>query len=364
MIELKSVVKKYQNITAVNNISLKIDKGETCVLIGPSGCGKSTTLKMINKMILPDSGDILINNTSVNDFKDYELRRSIGYVIQSVGLFPHMTVYENIKTVPLLLKWDKKRMEKRVLELLELFKMKSSEYKDKYPFELSGGEAQRVGVARALAADPEILLMDEPFAALDPITRESLQLELIRVQKVLNKTIVFVTHDMEEAVKISTRVAILKNGGLVQYDSPEKLLTSPRDFFVSRFIGSDRGLMKLGRISVGKMVKPAQSVCMSENMGDVIKKYPDSLFLWVTDENKRFVGWINKYNDFPADKKVFEVMNEAESLFGIESECSFRDVLEKMIREGVELLPVLDSEGVLQGQVWGRDILRMNNDFE
>ncbi|MGM0418596.1 MAG: ATP-binding cassette domain-containing protein [Thermodesulfobacteriota bacterium] len=364
MIELKSVVKTYQNITAVDNISLKIDKGETCVLIGPSGCGKSTTLKMINKMIVPDSGDIFINNKSVNDFKDYELRRSIGYVIQSVGLFPHMTVYENIKTVPSLLKWDKKRMEKRVSELLELFKMKPSAYKDKYPFELSGGEAQRVGVARALAADPEILLMDEPFAALDPITRESLQLELIRVQKVLNKTIVFVTHDMEEAVKISTRVAVLRIGGLVQYDTPEKLLTSPRDSFVSRFIGSDRGLMKLGRISVGKMVKSAQSVFMTENMGEVIKKYPDSLFLWVIDENKRFVGWINKYKNFSRDQKVSDVMNEAESLFGIEPECSFRDVLEKMIREGVELLPVLDSEGVLQGQVWGRDILRMNNGSE
>ena len=364
MIELKSVVKTYQNITAVNNISLKIDKGETCVLIGPSGCGKSTTLKMINKMILPDSGDILINNRSVNEFKDYQLRRSIGYVIQSVGLFPHMTVYENIKTVPLLLKWDKKKIEKRVLELLELFKMNPSEYKDKYPFELSGGEAQRVGVARALAADPEILLMDEPFAALDPITRESLQLELIRVQKVLNKTIVFVTHDMEEAVKISTKVAVIRNGSLVQYDTPEKLLTSPGDHFVARFIGSDRGLMKLGRITVGKMIKPAESVFMTEKMEDVIKKYPDSLFLWVTDENKRFVGWINKYKNFPRDKKVYEVMNEAESLFGIEPECSFRDVLEKMIREGVELLPVLDSEGVLQGQVWGRDILRMNNGSE
>ncbi|MCL8252569.1 betaine/proline/choline family ABC transporter ATP-binding protein [Aeromicrobium fastidiosum] len=245
---LDGVTKRYpgQEKAAVDDVTLEIPAGEIVMLVGPSGCGKTTTMKMINRLIEPTSGRIFIGDDDVTDRNADELRRHIGYVIQGAGLFPHMTVAENISLVPKLLKWDKKRTSARVDELLELVNLEPGQYRDRYPRELSGGQQQRIGVARALAADPPVLLMDEPFGAVDPITRQRLQDELLRLQEELHKTIVFVTHDFDEAVKLGDRIAILQVGSeIVQYDTPERILSHPADDFVRGFVGHGAALKQL-----------------------------------------------------------------------------------------------------------------------
>jgi len=235
---------------AVDALSLEIGASEICVLIGPSGCGKTTTMRMINRMIEPDAGAIVVGGRDVTRIDPIELRRSIGYVIQQIGLFPHMTIAENIATVPRLLGWDRARIAKRVDELLARVDMDPARDRDRYPRELSGGQKQRIGVARALAADPPVMLMDEPFGALDPITRASLQDEFLRILRELDKTIVFVTHDIDEAIRMGTRIAIMRAGRLVQYDTPQAILGRPADAFVEAFVGSDRALKRLSLLVV------------------------------------------------------------------------------------------------------------------
>jgi osmoprotectant transport system ATP-binding protein len=245
---LDGVTKRYdtRSAPAVDNITLEIPAGEIVMLVGPSGCGKTTTMKMINRLIEPSSGRILIGDDDVTRRDADELRRHIGYVIQGAGLFPHLTVGDNIAIVPRLLKWDKKWIARAVDELLDLVSLDPGQYRDRYPRELSGGQQQRVGVARALAADPPVLLMDEPFGAVDPITRQRLQDELLRLQEELHKTIVFVTHDFDEAVKLGDKIAILRTGAeIVQYDTPEQILTNPADGFVRDFVGSGAALKQL-----------------------------------------------------------------------------------------------------------------------
>lgn len=245
---LDGVTKRYdaQSQPAVDDITMEIPAGEIVMLVGPSGCGKTTTMKMINRLIEPSSGRILIGDDDVTKRDPDQLRRHIGYVIQGAGLFPHLTVGDNIAIVPRLLKWDKKRTATRIDELLDLVSLDPSQYRDRYPRELSGGQQQRIGVARALAADPPVLLMDEPFGAVDPITRQRLQDELLRLQEELRKTIVFVTHDFDEAVKLGDRIAILQTGSkIVQYDSPERILSEPADDFVRGFVGAGAALKQL-----------------------------------------------------------------------------------------------------------------------
>ena len=245
---LDGVTKRYdaQSQAAVDDITMEIPAGEIVMLVGPSGCGKTTTMKMINRLIEPTSGRILIGDDDVTKRDPDQLRRHIGYVIQGAGLFPHLTVGDNIAIVPRLLKWDKKRTASRIDELLDLVSLDPAEYRDRYPRELSGGQQQRIGVARALAADPPVLLMDEPFGAVDPITRQRLQDELLRLQEELRKTIVFVTHDFDEAVKLGDRIAILQTGSkIVQYDSPERILAEPADDFVRGFVGAGAALKQL-----------------------------------------------------------------------------------------------------------------------
>jgi osmoprotectant transport system ATP-binding protein len=259
-IEFREATKRYaaREHAAVDRLSLTIDPGEVCVLVGPSGAGKTTALKLVNRLIELSSGDIEIDGRSIRSLDATALRRGIGYVIQQVGLFPHMTIGANVATVPRLLGWERKRITARVAELLELVGLEPDNAA-RYPTELSGGQRQRVGLARALAADPPVMLMDEPFGALDPITRTRLQNEFLRLQAEVRKTVVFVTHDVDEAVKVGDRIAILREGGvLAQYDTPDAILARPIDDFVARFVGADRGLKRLSLRTVGELeLEPA-----------------------------------------------------------------------------------------------------------
>jgi osmoprotectant transport system ATP-binding protein len=255
-LELRSVSKRYegQQRAAIEELSLTVPAGEVCVLVGPSGSGKTTAMRLINRMIGVTSGDILLGGRSVLARDPRELRREIGYVIQQIGLFPHRTVNENIATVPRLLGWRSERIRARVHELLELIGLDPGEMGERYPSQLSGGQRQRVGVARALAADPPLMLMDEPFGAIDPINRSRLQDEFLRLQQQVKKTVVFVTHDIDEAIKMGDRIAILREGGrLAQYDTPGAILAAPADEFVDRFVGADRGIKRLSLITLADL---------------------------------------------------------------------------------------------------------------
>jgi osmoprotectant transport system ATP-binding protein len=246
MLRLESVSKHYSSRTVVHELTLEVGDGEVCVLIGPSGSGKTTTLRMINRLIEPSSGRILLDDEDVTQGDPVSLRRRMGYVIQQVGLFPHENVAQNVATVPRLLGWDRHRVRARVDELLDLVGLDPAEYRERYPDQLSGGQRQRVGVARALAADPPVLLMDEPFGAIDPIARDRLQGEFLRLQEDLKKTVVFVTHDVDEAVRLADRIAVLRDGGILeQYDTPANVLGKPATPFVADFVGGDRGLKRL-----------------------------------------------------------------------------------------------------------------------
>ncbi|MBE1205971.1 ABC transporter ATP-binding protein [Aminobacter carboxidus] len=256
MIRLEHVTKNFagSNHPAVDDLDLHIEAGTTVAMIGPSGCGKTTTMRMINCLETPTSGRVLVSGNNVADTDPKQLRRTIGYVIQQVGLFPHMTIARNIATVPRLLGWDKARTDRRVDELLELVSLDPSVMRDRLPHELSGGQRQRVGFARALAADPAIMLMDEPFGAIDPITRVRLQDEFRQILKKVSKTVVIVTHDIDEAIKMGDRVAIMRDGQLLQYDSPEAILANPANEFVKNFLGPDRTIKRLSLINVASVM--------------------------------------------------------------------------------------------------------------
>jgi osmoprotectant transport system ATP-binding protein len=252
MISLSSVRKQYADGTvAVQELSIDVSEGEIAVLVGPSGCGKTTTMRMINRLVDPTSGTIRLDNEDVSRIDPVKLRRRIGYVIQQVGLFPHQTVASNVATVPQLLGWDKARTKSRVSELLELVGLDPAKHAKRYPHELSGGQRQRVGVARALAADPPVLLMDEPFGAVDPVARDRLQVEFLHLQDQVRKTIVFVTHDIDEAIRLGDRIAVMREGGhLEQYAEPSTLLSSPATDFVAEFVGAERTLRRLSVVAV------------------------------------------------------------------------------------------------------------------
>ncbi|MCW3066018.1 MAG: transporter related [Solirubrobacterales bacterium] len=277
---------------AVDDLSLTIPPGEICVLIGPSGGGKTTALKMVNRLITITEGDILIDGRGVRGLDLAELRRGIGYVIQQVGLFPHMTVADNIATVPRLLGWDKARIANRVGELLELVGLDPTADRKRYPAQLSGGQRQRVGLARALAADPPLMLMDEPFGAIDPITRERLQDEFLRLQREIGKTVIFVTHDIDEAVKMGDRVAILREGGkLAQYDTPDAILARPADDFVARFVGADRGLKRLTLSRIGDLeLPPAPAAHDDELTARLTTSLRDALSIMLADGRSQLVA--------------------------------------------------------------------------
>src|SRR5438105_5125977 len=250
-VEFRHVSKQYGPQGAVVDLSLTVPDGDSCVLVGPSGCGKTTSLKMVNRLVEPSSGQVLIDGQDIMRVEVTELRRRIGYVIPQIGLFPHQTIADNVATVPRLLGWPRARVQNRVEELLELVGLDPGRVRDRYPSQLSGGERQRVGVARAMAAEPPVMLMDEPFGAVDPIVRERLQNEFLRLHRALGTTVLFVTHDIDEAIKMGTRVAVMQQGGhLAQYAPPIELLAHPASDFVSRFVGVDRGLKRLSLLRV------------------------------------------------------------------------------------------------------------------
>ncbi len=279
-LELRDVQKRYsgRREPAIHDLSFTVPAGEVCVLVGPSGSGKTTAMRLINRMIPLTSGDVLLGGKSVLRRDPTELRREIGYVIQQIGLFPHLTVRENIATVPKLLGWHRDRIDARVNELLKLIALDAEEVADRYPNQLSGGQRQRVGVARALAADPPLLLMDEPFGAIDPINRANLQDAFLTLQAQVRKTVVFVTHDIDEAIKLGDRIAILREGGiLAQYATPAELLDHPADEFVAEFVGPDRALKRLGLTTLAEVElvsmngnRPAAEIPVTTNVRDAL----------------------------------------------------------------------------------------------
>ncbi len=296
MIKIKKLCKKFitkdKTIIAANNVDMHIKDGEICVLLGPSGCGKTTTLKMINKIIEPTSGEIFINNENVTQLENVELRRKIGYVIQQIGLFPNMTVKENILVVPKILKWSKEDMNKRAIELIDMITLDRS-YLDMYPKELSGGQQQRVGVARALAANPPVMLMDEPFGAIDPINREIIQDEFLKIQKKIKKTIIMVSHDVDEAIKMADKIAIFNNGVLQQFDKPDNILAHPANKFVEDFVGKDRILKRLNLYKViNALHKDADFFFENDDISKakILMKEKHLKSVFIVDSDKRPIG--------------------------------------------------------------------------
>ena len=357
-VEFEHVTKRYDpgakdTPGAVNDLSLTVPAGKICVLVGPSGCGKTTSLKMVNRLIEPTSGRILIDGQDAAKRDVIELRRSIGYVIQQVGLFPHQTIAENVATVPRLLGWSKDRQRQRADELLGLVGLDPNKYRTRYPSQLSGGERQRVGVARALAADPPIMLMDEPFGAVDPIVRERLQDEFLRLQEELAKTILFVTHDIDEAIKMGDLVAVMQLGGiLAQFAPPEEILANPASDFVARFVGADRGLKRLSLTRVGSL--DLMSVPTARPGDDAAAARRKALanpfgYLLLVDDRGAPLGWIRN-SEIPEQGVLQEEMAVPMSPL-LNRRATLKDALSLLLDADVQAGIVVDREGRALGVV-------------
>jgi osmoprotectant transport system ATP-binding protein len=338
-----------QSSPAVEDLHLEVPAGEICVLVGPSGCGKTTALRMVNRTVEMTTGDIRVGEVSVRDRRPAELRRDVGYVIQQIGLFPHRTVADNIATVPRLLGWDRARIEARTRELLDLIGL-DPEFADRFPAQLSGGQQQRVGVARALAADPPVMLMDEPFGAVDPINRERLQNEFLRLQAELRKTILFVTHDIDEAIKMGDRVAVMKLGGrLAQYATPAELLMAPADRFVEDFVGADRALKRLALMRVrdihlweaplAYVGQPTAEVRAKLNGAEV--PYP-----LLVDSARRPLGWLSE-RDLAGELVPRQADTSPAPI--LELDDVMRDALSDLLQTETQYAPVTDAQGQIAG---------------
>lgn len=356
MLKFENVSKVFNGgFKAVDSVSFEIPEGEFVVLIGPSGSGKSTTMKMINRMVPHTSGTISINGKDITKLNAAELRRNIGYVIQQIGLFPHYTIEKNIAIVPELKGWPKKEIDARVQELLTLVGLDPKVYGPRYPKELSGGQQQRVGVARALASNPEVILMDEPFGALDPITRDQLQIELISLQRKLKKTIVFVTHDMDEALKLGDRIAIMKDGSLLQLDTPEKLLYEPSHGFVEEFIGKHRitqnpDLMPVATVMMEKAITAQTDLTPSKAL--VMTRQHKITSLLIVDDQERFIGLVSAYElikKMDSIQSIKEIMVSPETV--LSTSATAEDAIVMMPNAQFGIIPVLDEAGKVKGLV-------------
>ncbi|MYL65756.1 betaine/proline/choline family ABC transporter ATP-binding protein [Bacillus hwajinpoensis] len=348
MITFEHVSKKFADGTeALKDINLHIEQGELLTLIGPSGCGKTTTMKMINRLIEPSGGQISIDGKPISDQDPVELRRSIGYVIQQIGLLPHMTIAENIALIPKLKKWDKSKIDKRVDEMLNLVGLEPSVFRSRYPLELSGGQQQRVGVIRALAAEPPIILMDEPFSALDPISREQLQDELVKLQKEIQKTIVFVTHDMDEAMKIADRIAIMKDGEILQLDTPDRLLRHPKNEFVRNFIGDERMAKGQAPTAVDLMIQKVATVKESRGLAEAFRlmksERVDSLV--VTGPEQQYKGIVTLdqvQKHYESDtKRIADVIERIEP---IQRNTLYPEIAKRFAEKQPISIPVVEGE--------------------
>ncbi|HEX5239751.1 MAG TPA: ABC transporter ATP-binding protein, partial [Candidatus Limnocylindrales bacterium] len=347
-----------------NDLSFEVPAGKICVLVGPSGCGKTTSLKMVNRLIEPSSGRILIGGTDAATRDVIELRRSIGYVIQQVGLFPHQTIGVNVETVPRLLGWDEPRRRGRADELLDLVGLDPARYRNRFPSQLSGGERQRVGVARALAADPPVLLMDEPFGAVDPIVRDRLQNELLNLQDQLAKTILFVTHDIDEAIKMGDLVAVMQAGGhLAQFASPDEILARPASDFVARFVGADRGLKRLALTRVEALeLMPAVTATPGSDAAEARRRALADPFpyLLLVDTMGRPIGWVDQ-DEIPTSGTLGESLAREMSPL-LDRRTTLKDALARLIEAGVQAGIVVDAKGAAMGLVTPETILGWSRD--
>ncbi|MGZ8438602.1 MAG: ABC transporter ATP-binding protein [Candidatus Limnocylindrales bacterium] len=357
-VEFEHVSKQYDTRArgtpgAVEDLSFQVPAGKICVLVGPSGCGKTTSLKMVNRLIEPTSGRIRIDSVDTATRDVTELRRNIGYVIQQVGLFPHLTIGQNVVTVPRLLGWDQARQRERADELLNLVGLDAALYRGRYPSQLSGGERQRVGVARALAADPPIMLMDEPFGAVDPIVRERLQNEFLRLQEELAKTILFVTHDIDEAIKMGDLVAVMQVGGhLEQFAPPADILANPASEFVARFVGADRGLKRLSLSRVDALeLQPATTARVGDDGAEASARAQADPFayLLLVDERNRPLGWIGQ-DEIPTNGRLTESMAESMSPL-VNRRTTLKDALSMLLDADVQAGIVVDRRGAVLGLV-------------
>ncbi|HBE9470902.1 TPA: ABC transporter ATP-binding protein [Clostridioides difficile] len=362
MIEIRNVTKKIGNNVILDDISLVVETGTLVVLIGSSGCGKTTTLKLINKLIKPTSGEIYINGKPISQENEIELRRKIGYVIQNTGLFPHLTIKENIELIPHLKKEKSvEEIEKRTLQLLEMVGLDSDEFLNKYPSELSGGQQQRIGVARAIATDAEIILMDEPFSALDPITRTSLQEQLFSLQDELKKTIIFVTHDMDEALKIADKICIMKDGRIAQYDTPENILRKPANDFVKDFIGEDRvwdnpEYIKARDIMIKNPIAVNSTRTVTQGIEIMRTSKVDSLLIIDRAKTLKGIVTVKDMKDIDDKSILLADIMSSEPLHVNEGD-NLVEILNVMNRNSVGYIPVISDENKLVGLITRSSLL-------
>ena len=367
MIKLDNLTKAFETAAgttlAADHVSFEVAEGEICVLLGPSGCGKTTALKMVNRLVEPTSGKIYINGKDTDSYDPVELRRTIGYVIQQIGLFPNMTVEENICVVPKLLGWDMNKARKRAAELLAIINLEPAIFLKRYPKELSGGQQQRVGVARALAADPPVLLMDEPFGAIDPINREVIQDEFLKIHRRLKKTVMFVSHDIDEAVKMADKVAIFRAGKLEQFDSPDNILAHPINSFIADFVGTDRTLKRLRLVKVGAAANPAAPKVLADERLEraaALMNESQSEFIVMVDSGGRphsFVGL-----DACKGQTGTVAEHSARLPATVRLDEDLRTAVSMMFMYDVPWLTCVDSDGLYAGVVTQRGITRLLGD--
>ena len=358
MIKLENLTKQFtqkngQSVNAVDNVNLMVPEGEMCVLLGPSGCGKTTTLKMINRLITPSSGKILINGEDTSGMDTVTLRRNIGYVIQQIGLFPNMTIEENITVVPRMLGWDKARCKSRAEELMEMVALDAKKFLHRYPREMSGGQQQRIGVIRALAADPPVLLMDEPFGAVDPINREVIQNQFLEMQRALKKTVLLVSHDIDEALKLGDRIAVFRQGRIVQCASPDELLAKPANEFVGSFVGQDRTLKRLLLVQAGDVTDQQPTITVRESTpaaeAFAIMDDNDMRAVTVVDGAGKPLGFVKRREarhdarDCAALLHPFRITGKAED--------NLRVVLSRLYESNTSWMPIVDEEGRYNGEI-------------
>lgn len=355
MLSIKELTKVYQgNTKAVDDMTIDIEDGEFIAFIGTSGSGKTTALRMLNRMIEPTSGTITIDGKDINKMNPVEVRRSIGYVLQQIGLMPHMTIKENIVLVPKLLKWDDKKKDEKARELIKLVDLPES-YLDRYPAELSGGQQQRIGVVRALAAEQNIILMDEPFGALDPITRDTLQDLVKELQQKLGKTFIFVTHDMDEAIKLADKICIMSKGQVIQFDTPDNILRHPADDFVRDFIGENRLIQDRPNVRTVEdaMIKPV-TINVNETLNDTVtlmrEKRIDTIF--VTNSNNKLLGYLDIediQDGLRKNKELIDIMER--DVYRVRLDSKLQDSVRTILKRNVRNIPVVDERDIIQGLI-------------